>query len=121
MTTEGKRVLRAAVVAGTGRVKPPPCPRHTVPMTFHPERMVWMCDEDGCQMVAYPKADLDRGKPIVSIGKPTLLIYESDPPRYFLRGDNNIMVEITECFHLYDQVEGSLILSGLGPPEFVYP
>lgn len=87
----------------TGQIKVPPtskpkCPTHSVEMKFT-SRMLWECTIKDCGMVAFPRQDLDSGKPIIGTGELELVVIRDEygDHQVFLKATaTNIMLEITK-------------------------
>lgn len=92
---------RRKIKTGTPKVPAPSkphCPTHKTEMFFNTDKMVWSCIKVECGMVAFPKQELDSGKPIVGTGELELVVIRDEygENKVFLKATaTNIMVEVT--------------------------
>jgi hypothetical protein len=79
----------------------PLCPIHSMEMEYVTESMHWACPDKACAQIAFPREEIEEGKPVVGRGIVELVMID-DPDgnrlgRYILRTiDNNVMVDITD-------------------------
>lgn len=77
----------------------PKCPIHDTHMKFSVEDFAWACQNTGCRQIAYPEAEIGRGKVIMGSGPITLIIYHQTDgtDHYMLRCmENNVIINITD-------------------------
>lgn len=80
--------------------KRPRCPLHEVPMEYYIEELHWSCPTEGCAQIAFPRAEVSKGRPIVGRGDLEVFVMtdpDSGRQHVFLRAlENNVLLDITD-------------------------
>ena len=119
-----KRSLKRTARGGPAEVKPvkkPQCGRHKHDMIFDKTRIVWMCPDPGCKIIAHPPSEVGGAKP-VSFKPPfelTVIRDSKSGEETILLRKEKVFFDITELVGIWKETQSAGVTVSLYPSSLV--